>query len=48
MEKLDDKDLCNIKGGFTMTPWIALGIAAVVIFISGILEGITNPNKCNS
>lgn len=48
MEKLNDTELSNIKGGFTMNVWIALGISALVVFLSGVLEGITNPDKCRS
>ncbi len=48
MEKLNDADLSNIKGGFTLSVWSALGITALVVFLSGVLEGITNPDKCRS
>lgn len=46
MEKLDNKKLANIKGGFTMNGWTFLGIAAAIVFISGVIEGITNPERC--
>ena len=38
------KELENIKGGFSV--WMGIGIEAVVVFLSGVLEGITNPSKC--
>lgn len=44
MEKLKSKDLENIIGGFSV--WMGIGIAAIVVFLAGVLEGITNPNKC--
>lgn len=48
MEKLSNNQLNDIKGGFTMNAWLALGIAAVVVFLSGVFEGISNPDKCKS
>ena len=44
--KLDNETLETIKGGATISVWTGIAIAAVVIFISGIIEGITNPQKC--
>lgn len=48
MDKIEKEELSKIKGGFTMNGWIALGIAAACVFISGVIEGITNPKRCNS
>ena len=48
MEKLNDAELSNVKGGFSLSVWGALGIAALVVFLCGVLEGITNPDKCRS
>ena len=48
MEKLTDNQLSNNKGGFTMNVWMALGIASLVVFLSGVFEGITNPDRCRS
>lgn len=45
MTKLDDEKLENIKGG-ALTIWTIAGITALVIFISGIIKGITNPEGC--
>ena len=42
------ESLEKIKGGFEMNAWIAIGIAAAVVFLSGIFSGITNPERCNS
>ncbi len=48
MKKLNSTELSNIKGGFTFNGWIALGITALIVFISGVIEGFTNPDKCRS
>lgn len=46
MEKIDKKSLERITGGFSA--WVALGIAAAVIFVSGIIEGVVHPKSCNN
>ena len=45
IRKIDEKELESIKGG-ALSVWTGIAIAAIVIFISGIIEGITNPQKC--
>ncbi len=46
MKKLTNNKLEKINGGgITVTAMI--GIGALIIFLSGLLEGITNPSKCN-
>ena len=45
IRKIDEIELENIKGG-AISVWTGIAIAAIVIFISGIIEGITNPQKC--
>ncbi len=45
MQCLADNELENITGG---SVWVGIAIAAIIIFISGVLEGFTNPNKCNN
>ena len=48
MKKLNDLELEKIKGGEAISAvWIGLAVAAIVVFISGVIEGITNPEKCN-
>ncbi len=47
MKILENKELENIKGGFSINGWVVLGIAALVVFLSGVVEGITNPERCN-
>ena len=44
MSEVSQKELENITGGFSVC--VGIGIAAVVVFLSGVLEGITNPDKC--
>lgn len=45
MKTLSNKELEKIQGGFSI--WMALGIASVVIFLSGVFEGIVHPKSCN-
>lgn len=46
MVQLNCLELDDIRGG---TNYVMLGIVitAVVVFISGVIEGITNPGRCN-
>jgi len=45
MEKIKEKELKNIKGGISI--WGILGISALVTFLSGVIDGIARPGKCN-
>ena len=45
MEKINEDKLEQIKGGTTEGVWIGIGVAALCIFISGIIQGIVNPEK---
>ena len=47
MKEINNSDLRIIKGG-TISGWVVLGIIAGVIFVSGIIEGITNPDRFNN
>ena len=47
IKKIDTEQLEKIKGGTMISVWTGIVIAAVVIFISGIIEGITNPKECS-
>lgn len=44
MKSLDNNSLQGITGGSALT---GIAIAAVVIFLSGVLEGFTNPGRCS-
>lgn len=45
--ELKDKELEKVKGGAVPYVWIGIAIAALIIFISGVIDGITNPKPCN-
>ena len=45
MKNLDENKLENIKGG--ISGWGVLGIGALVAFLSGLLDGIARPSRCN-
>ncbi len=45
MKVVKDEKLKQINGGFSA--WVGVGIAAAIVFLSGVIEGITNPRRCN-
>ena len=45
MQKLENKELMNIKGG--ISGWAIAGIIAASIFVVGVFDGIARPLKCN-
>ena len=47
IEIIKEEQLENIKGGAAITIWTGIAITAIVVFLSGVIEGITNPKKCN-
>lgn len=48
MSKIEEEKLEKIKGGEGVAAvWIGIAIAAALVFISGVIEGITNPERCN-
>lgn len=49
MIKLNENELNNIEGGAAVSTGIGIGmiVSAVVIFLSGIIRGYTNPEACN-
>lgn len=46
IKNLSTGELEKVKGG-GITVLGGLGIAALVIFICGVIEGITNPKECS-
>ena len=46
INKLDDLEQMNISGGAVPFIWIGIGISALLIFISGIVDGIVSPKEC--
>lgn len=45
MRNLDNRELEKINGG---SVWTGIAIAAIIVFLSGVLEGFTNPGGCNN
>ena len=50
MSSLSTSELEKIKGGMALSTCVAIGvgISAIVVFVSGIISGITNPEPCRS
>ncbi len=48
MVKLKPEELEQIRGGSTPFIWIGIAVATAIIFLSGVMEGITNPKECGS
>lgn len=46
--KVENTELEQIRGGAVPYIWIAIGIATLVIFLSGVVDGIANPKECGS
>ena len=38
-------ELDKVRGG--VSGWVIVGIAAVVVFLAGVFDGITSPNPCH-
>ena len=50
LEKISDNELYKVEGGATsvgMVATIISAVTAIVAFLSGIIEGYTNPQGCN-
>lgn len=47
MKLINDKDLDSIKGGGVPPVLVIVAISAIVVFLAGVIDGITNPEKCN-
>ena len=47
MKKIEVDQLEKVKGGATISIWTGVMIATIIIFLSGVVEGITNPERCN-
>ena len=44
MQAVNNLELDNVKGG--VSGGVVIGIAAIVVFLAGVFEGITSPNPC--
>lgn len=47
MEILTNEKMLEYRGGIKMSIGVASVIAAVGAFILGIIDGVSNPKKCN-
>ncbi len=46
MVQSENKELEQIVGG-GCSVWVGIAIAAVIVFLSGVIEGFTNPGRCS-
>ena len=46
IKKISVSELEKIKGGASISITTGLVVAAIVVFLTGIIEGITNPERC--
>lgn len=44
MVQIQSDELDKVVGGGSV--WIGVAVAAVIVFLSGVIEGITNPGRC--
>lgn len=47
MKEITQEQLKEMNGGGLTAFWVALGIAAVITLIAGIIDGYTRPLSCN-
>ena len=50
MKNLNNLELERINGGMSVSAGVSIGVVvtAIVVFLSGVIEGITNPGRCNN
>ena len=46
--KLEEAQLETIKGGAVPYIWIGIAVAALIIFLSGVVDGTANPKECGT
>ncbi len=46
--KVEDKELERVSGGAVPYIWIGIAVAAALIFLSGVIDGIANPKECGT
>ena len=46
--KLEEQQLEKIKGGTVPYVWIGIAVATLLVFLSGVIDGITNPKECGT
>lgn len=47
MTYLQEQDMNKIEGGGVSWVGISIAATAIIIFLAGFIEGLTNPSKCN-
>lgn len=47
IQKIKEENLEKIKGGEGFTIWAGIVVAGIIIFVSGLIDGIVNPRGCN-
>lgn len=47
MKLINEKELDSIKGGAVSPVLVVVIVSAVVVFLAGVIDGFTNPEKCN-
>ncbi len=49
MIKINEFELSKVRGGAVGTAiLIGIGVVALIVFISGIISGYTNPEECHN
>lgn len=48
IERISDDKLDKISGGGVEWLGVGLAIAAIVVFLAGVIEGYTNPGRCDA
>ena len=46
MKEIANNELENIQGG-AISPWTAVGLGALFVFLVGVYDGLTRPLACN-
>ena len=46
MHEISEKELESVKGG-GISPWGAIGIGAILVFLIGVYDGLTRPLSCH-
>ena len=46
--KVADQELEEVRGGAVPYIWIGIAVAALIIFLSGVVDGIANPKECGT
>ncbi len=44
MKTLTKEEMMQVKGGISV--WVGVGIAALAVFLAGLVDGIVHPNPC--